>query len=58
MAEERAQRVRKVNIPLSEEVHTKAKIISALKRVTLSEYFQKAVEEAVKKDKKILEGLK
>ena len=50
--------VNRVNIRLDEEIHTKAKIISVLKNITLNEYFEKAIEEAVSKDKKILDELK
>lgn len=50
--------VKRVNIELSDEVHTKIKIISTLKKITLSEYLQKIVEDGVKKDKEIIEKIK
>jgi len=46
--------MRKVNIGLKDEVHAQAKIISVLKSMTLQEYLQVAVENAVKKDKNVL----
>ncbi|GEM_PF-2499792 len=48
------QLMRKVNIGLKDEVHAQAKIISVLKSMTLQEYLQVAVENAVKKDKNVL----
>ncbi|MCK5282018.1 MAG: hypothetical protein KAK00_01285 [Nanoarchaeota archaeon] len=48
---------KRVNIGLKEKIHTQAKIISTIKKVPLGEYFEKAIAEAVKKDKKLLEDL-
>ena len=48
---------KRVNIGLDEKTHTQAKLIATLKKIPLGEYFEKAVEEAVKKDKHILEEL-
>jgi hypothetical protein len=48
---------KRVNIGLLEKIHTQAKIISTIKKMPLGEYFEKAIEEAVKKDKKVLEEL-
>ena len=48
---------KRVNIGLEDKTHTQAKIIATIKKVPLGEYFKKAVEEAVKKDKKVLEEL-
>jgi hypothetical protein len=48
---------KRVNIGLQEKIHTQAKIISAIKKIPLGRYFEEAVEEAVKKDKKIMEEL-
>jgi len=47
--------MKRVNIALDEDIHTKAKIISVLKNTTLNEYLAKAVLEAVNRDKKVLE---
>ncbi len=49
--------MKRVNIPLKEEVHQKAKIISVLKNITLNEYLQKAIEEAISKDEHILKKI-
>ncbi|MEM0231260.1 MAG: hypothetical protein QXW00_00570 [Candidatus Woesearchaeota archaeon] len=46
--------MKKVNIGLSDEIHAQAKIISVLKKITLQEYLQDAIESAVKKDRAIL----
>lgn len=50
--------MKRVNIKLSEDAHTKAKVISVLRNITLNEYFEKAIDEALNKDKKLLEELK
>jgi len=49
---------KRVNIALKEDTHTKAKVISVLTNTTLNEYIERAIEEAIKKDKKILERIK
>jgi len=49
---------KKVNVPLSEDIHTKAKIISMLKKIKLKDYLKKIVEEAIKKDEDILKRLR
>ncbi|MEA2038011.1 MAG: hypothetical protein U9O94_10985 [Nanoarchaeota archaeon] len=48
---------KRVNIGIDEKIHTQAKIVSAIKKIPLGEYFEKAIEEAVKKDKKLVEDL-
>jgi predicted HicB family RNase H-like nuclease len=48
---------KRVNIGLKEKIHTQAKIISALKKIPLGKYFEKAIEDAVEKDKKLLEEI-
>lgn len=49
---------KRVNIALDEDLHTKAKVIAVLTNTTLNEYFEKAIAEAVKKDKSILDKIK
>ncbi|MEM4711014.1 MAG: hypothetical protein QXL18_03645 [Candidatus Woesearchaeota archaeon] len=49
---------KRVNISLNEETHTKAKVIAVLKDMTLNEYLEKAIREAVEKDQSILSKLK
>ncbi len=46
---------KRVNIGLKEDLHTQAKLIAVLKKIPLGEYLEKAIEDAVKKDKKALE---
>lgn len=49
---------KRINIPISGDLHRQAKVISVLKNMPLSKYFEKAIEEAVNKDKSLLKGLK
>ena len=46
---------KRVNIELKDDTHTKAKLIAVLTGTALGKYFEKAIEEQVKKDKKLLE---
>ncbi|MBU0472262.1 MAG: hypothetical protein KKF89_04990 [Nanoarchaeota archaeon] len=50
--------MKKVHIQILETVHTRAKVISVLKEITLNEYFEQAIAEAIKKDKDILDKLR
>ena len=50
--------MRRVNIKLDEDTHTKAKVIAVLKNITLNDYFEKAIKEAVEKDKAILSKIR
>lgn len=50
--------MKKVNVAISEEMHTKAKIISVLNGINLNDYLAKAIEKAVEKDKEVLTKLK
>ena len=49
---------KRVNIALDEDLHTKAKVIAVLKNITLNDYIEKASEDAVKKDKPVLDKIK
>ncbi len=49
---------KRVNIGIEEEVHTKAKVISVLKGVTLNEYLEEAIREKVEREKSILNKIK
>ncbi len=49
--------MKRVNIPIKDEIHVKAKIISAITNTTLSDYLQKAIEDAIEKDKEIIKGI-
>jgi hypothetical protein len=48
---------KRVNIGISEDIHTHAKVISVLKNIPLGKYFEKAIEEAVKRDKNLLKQI-
>ncbi len=48
------QRMKRVNIALDDETHTKAKIIALLKNLTLNEYFKGIIEDAVSKDQELI----
>lgn len=48
---------KKVNIGLRDNVHSQAKIISTLKHVPLGKFLEKAIEDAVAKEKHILKEL-
>jgi len=50
--------MKRVNIGLKEEIHTQAKIISVLKAMTLNEYFTRAIEKAVEKNKDVIKKFK
>jgi predicted HicB family RNase H-like nuclease len=50
--------MKRVNIKLEEETHTKAKVIAVLKDMTLNEYLEKAIRESVEKDQAILNKIK
>ncbi len=49
---------KRVNIALDEDIHTKAKVIAVLTNVTLNDYIENAVAEAIQKDKKVLDNIK
>ncbi|HIH18178.1 MAG TPA: hypothetical protein HA282_05000 [Nanoarchaeota archaeon] len=49
---------KKVNIPLSEDAHTKAKLISTIKKTKLKDYLQKIVEDGIKKDEEVLRRMR
>ncbi|MEK6947042.1 MAG: hypothetical protein AABX32_05545 [Nanoarchaeota archaeon] len=48
---------KRVNIGLKEKIHAQAKIISTLKKIPMSKFLEQAIEEAVEKDKHMLEEL-
>jgi len=49
--------MKRVNIQLSVNAHTQAKILAVLKGKTLNDYLAAAVEERVKKDEGLLKQL-
>ena len=50
--------MKRVNIQLGDETHTKAKVIAVLKDMTLNEYLDKAIRDAVDKDQAVLNRIK
>jgi predicted HicB family RNase H-like nuclease len=50
--------MKRVNIKLEDATHTRAKVISVLKDMTLNEYIERAIEQAIQKDNTLLENLK
>lgn len=48
---------KKVNIGLSDKTHSQAKIIATLKKIPMNKFLEKAIEEAIKKEKHVLEEL-
>ena len=49
---------KQLNIRLDEETRTKAKVIAILKGITLNDYIEQAIREALEKEKTKLKGLK
>ena len=50
--------MKRVNIQLGDDTHTKAKVIAVLKEMTLNEYLDKAIREAIDRDQGILNKIK
>ena len=50
--------MKRVNIGLKDNIHTKAKVIAVLKNITLNEYFEEAIQKAIEKDKDLINKLK
>jgi predicted HicB family RNase H-like nuclease len=51
-------KMKSVNIKINPEAHSRAKIISVLKGITLNDYLAKAIEQEIEKDKGILAKIK
>ena len=47
-----------VNVELDEKVHMKAKVIAVLKDTTLNDFIVDAIEEAIEKNKDVLDKIK
>lgn len=52
------EKKKRVNISIKEEIHTRSKVISVLKNITLNDYFEQAIERAVEKDKHLIKEAK
>ena len=50
--------MKRVNVQVPEDIHTRAKVIAVLKGVTMSEYLELAIRESVERDKAVFENLK
>jgi len=49
--------VKRVNIELPDDIHTRAKVIAVIRGMTLNDYLAAAATEAVEKDKSVLQNL-
>ncbi len=47
----------RVNVKIPDDVHTKVKLISILKRRTLNDFLEDAIKSAVEKDKNLIKKL-
>lgn len=52
-----SKKVKRVNVQLPDEVHTRAKVIAVLKGITLNEYLEAAISAKVDKDKHVLQSI-
>jgi len=50
--------MKRVNIGLKEDIHTQAKIIAVLKAMTLNDYFNRAIDKAITKNKDVIKQIK
>jgi predicted HicB family RNase H-like nuclease len=50
--------MKRINIEISEDLHTNAKVIAVLKDITMQQFLVEAITEAVDKDKRLLDKLK
>jgi len=50
--------MKRVNISISDDIHRKAKVISVLKGISLNDYLESAVVQALKKESQVLNKLK
>ena len=50
--------MKRVNVQVPDEMHTRAKVIAVLKGITLNEYLEAAINQAVERDKAVLEQFK
>ena len=50
--------MKRVNVQLPDDIHMRAKVIAVLKGVTLNEYLEAAIRQAVEHDNSMLDSLK
>jgi len=53
MKEKSENKFKRINIKLYEETHMRAKVVTAKKKISLGEYFSKAIEEQIERDKSL-----
>ena len=46
--------MKRVNVQMPDDIHTRAKVIAVLKGKTLGQYLEESIREAVEKDKAVL----
>ena len=50
--------MKRVNIELSEALHASSKVIAVLKDITMQQFLAEAINDAVEKDRKLLDKLR
>ena len=50
--------MKRVNVQVPDDIHTRAKVIAILKGITLNEYLERAIRDAVDRDKHVLDNVK
>ncbi len=50
--------MKRVNVQVPDDIHTRAKVIAVLKGVTLNEYLESAIRQQVEHDKHVLDSIK
>ncbi|MCD6464120.1 hypothetical protein J7L02_01180 [Candidatus Woesearchaeota archaeon] len=51
------QSIKRVNLKLPSDLHRKAKLISVVKQVTLNQYLESLIQEAIARDETIIKQL-
>ncbi len=50
--------MKRVNVQVPDDIHTRAKVVAVLKGITLSDYLEQAVRDALDRDKSVLETMR
>ena len=50
--------MKRVNVQLPDDIHTRAKVIAVLQGTTLNEYLEQAITAKVEKDKHVLDKMR
>lgn len=48
---------KRINLRISSDLHTKAKLISVLKKTTMNQYLENLIQEAISKDEHLIKNL-